>query len=284
MTTTTAPSSVTSQPTTNSTSSTAQAAGAIGSQTLAGNFNTFLTLLTTQLQNQNPLDPLDTNQFTQQLVEFASAEQQVNMNTNLQTLISLQQTSEATSAMQFLGTTVTVNGSAATLSNATNSPAAWTFSAPSPSTANVTITSSTGQTAYSGTVSLNSGTQSFSWNGQGNNGVTWPDGTYNDVDQRDGRQRPTGRHFHAGAGRRQRRQCQPEPAAAHGRRTELCDQPNPIDQSLGRPTNRVPLLQPRRAPGTTVSADVGMDIAKVACRARCQRAKGAKHAMRLGKF
>ena len=75
-----------------------QAAGTAGSQQLAGNFNTFLTLLTTQLQNQDPLDPLDTNQFTQQLVEFASVEQQVDMNTNLQTLISLQQTSEATSA------------------------------------------------------------------------------------------------------------------------------------------------------------------------------------------
>ncbi|MFX8786229.1 flagellar hook capping FlgD N-terminal domain-containing protein, partial [Acinetobacter baumannii] len=42
--------------------------------TLAGNFQTFLTLLTTQLQNQNPLDPLDTNQFTQQLVQFAGVE------------------------------------------------------------------------------------------------------------------------------------------------------------------------------------------------------------------
>ena len=40
--------------------------------TIAGNFNTFLQLLTTQLKNQNPLDPLDTNQFTQQLVQFAS--------------------------------------------------------------------------------------------------------------------------------------------------------------------------------------------------------------------
>ena len=45
--------------------------------TLAGNFQTFLQMLTTQLQNQNPLDPLDTNQFTQQLVQFASVEQQL---------------------------------------------------------------------------------------------------------------------------------------------------------------------------------------------------------------
>jgi flagellar basal-body rod modification protein FlgD len=173
-TTTTTPAAAT----TNSTASTAQAAGAVGTQQLAGNFNTFLTLLTTQLQNQDPLDPIDTNQFTQQLVEFASVEQQVNMNTNLQTLISMQQTSEATSALQFLGTTVTVNGSTSNLSNATNSPATWSFSAPSPATANVSITSSTGQTAFSGTVSLSAGSQSFAWNGQGNNGVTWPDGTY----------------------------------------------------------------------------------------------------------
>src|SRR5580693_4156012 len=66
---------------------------------IGNNFQTFLTLLTTQLQNQSPLDPLDTNQFTQQLVQFASVEQQVNMNTNLRTLISMQQTSEATSAL-----------------------------------------------------------------------------------------------------------------------------------------------------------------------------------------
>ena len=54
--------------------------GAIDKNTLAGNFNTFLQLLTTQLKNQNPLDPLDTNQFTQQLVQFAQVEQQIRQN------------------------------------------------------------------------------------------------------------------------------------------------------------------------------------------------------------
>src|SRR5580658_5260093 len=86
-------------------SSTAGAAGTNASQQLAGNFDTFLQLLTTQLQNQNPLDPLDTNQFTQQLVEFASVEQQINTNTNLQTMISLQPATEATSALQLVGST-----------------------------------------------------------------------------------------------------------------------------------------------------------------------------------
>src|SRR5271155_2875824 len=94
-------------------SSTASAATTASTQQIAGNFDTFLQLLTTQLQNQDPLDPLDTDQFTEQLVEFASVEQQVDMNTNLQTLISMQQTSEATSALQLVGATVTVAGNSA---------------------------------------------------------------------------------------------------------------------------------------------------------------------------
>src|SRR6202043_3369291 len=109
--------------TTTSNASTAQAAGDVGSQQLAGNFNSFLTLLTTQLQNQDPLSPLDTNQFTQQLVEFASVQQQVDMNTNMQTLISLQQTSEASSAMQLIGANVTLNGTSSPLTS--TSPASW---------------------------------------------------------------------------------------------------------------------------------------------------------------
>src|SRR5580693_10455342 len=109
----------------NTSTSTAQAANSNASQQLAGNFDTFLQLLTTQLQNQNPLDPLDTNQFTEQLVEFASVEQQINENTNLQTLISMQQTNEATSALQLVGSTVTVGGNAAALDNAANSAATW---------------------------------------------------------------------------------------------------------------------------------------------------------------
>jgi flagellar basal-body rod modification protein FlgD len=162
----------------NTFTSTAQAANSNASQQLAGNFDTFLQLLTTQLQNQNPLDPLDTNQFTEQLVEFASVEQQINENTNLQTLISMQQTNEATSALQLVGSTVTVGGNAAALDNAANSAATWNLTTTTPATATVTVTSAAGTTAYSGTMSLNAGTQSFTWNGQGSNGQTWPDGTY----------------------------------------------------------------------------------------------------------
>src|SRR5438045_6398817 len=98
-------------------SATANTAG-IDKNTIAGNFQTFLTLLTTQLKNQNPLDPLDTNQFTQQLVEFAGVQQQLNTNDQLSTLVSLQQTAQSTQALTFVGKTAVVKGSTAALTNA----------------------------------------------------------------------------------------------------------------------------------------------------------------------
>src|SRR5258708_481327 len=60
-----------------SSSSSSSSLSSTTGSTLAGNFQTFLTLLTTQLQNQNPLHPLDTNQFNQQLVQFAAVDQQL---------------------------------------------------------------------------------------------------------------------------------------------------------------------------------------------------------------
>src|SRR5256714_9706135 len=117
----------------------------VANNQIAGNFNTFLTLLTTQLKNQNPLDPLDTNQFTQQLVQFAGVEQQINMNTQLQSLVSLQQTAQNSQALGFVGKTVTVKGTTAPL---TNGQAQWTFNPPNPATATFTVTDSTGQTVF----------------------------------------------------------------------------------------------------------------------------------------
>jgi flagellar basal-body rod modification protein FlgD len=142
---------------------------------IAGNFNTFLSLLTTQLQNQNPLDPLDTNQFTQQLVQFASVEQQINMNTQLQTLVSLQQTAQNSQALGFVGKTVTVKGSTAPL---TNGQAQWTFNPPSPATATFTISDATGQTVFSRTGTVQPGAQPFNWNGLDSSGHQWADGNY----------------------------------------------------------------------------------------------------------
>jgi flagellar basal-body rod modification protein FlgD len=143
---------------------------------IAGNFNEFLSLLTTQLQNQDPLSPMDTNQFTQQLVEFASVEQQINMNTNLQTLVTLQQTAQDSQALAFVGQTVTVNGSNATLPS--GGQAQWTFNPTTPATATFTVTNSTGQTVFTQSGTVQPGSQQFTWNGLSNNGQQNPAGNY----------------------------------------------------------------------------------------------------------
>jgi flagellar basal-body rod modification protein FlgD len=150
--------------------------GSTASSTIAGNFQTFLTLLTTQLQNQNPLDPLDTNQFTQQLVQFAGVEQQLKTNDQLASLISMQQTTQATQALAFVGKTAVVNGSTTTM---TNGQASWDLSIPKDSNLTVSITNSVGQTVFSGKYSASAGdNQTYNWNGQGNDGTQWPDGQY----------------------------------------------------------------------------------------------------------
>jgi flagellar basal-body rod modification protein FlgD len=153
----------------------ASTTGALDNTMIASNFTTFLQLLTTQLQNQNPLDPLDTNQFTQQLVQFAQVEQQMKSNDELSTLVALQKSTQATTALAYVGSTVVVDGSTAPLANGS---ATWTLNVTKPATATVTIKDSTGQTAYTGKFSVNPGNQQFTWDGHGNDGRIWPAGNY----------------------------------------------------------------------------------------------------------
>jgi len=150
-------------------------AGAVDNTEIASNFTTFLQLLTTQLKNQDPLSPMDTNQFTQQLVEFASVEQQMKSNTSLSTLVTLEQAAQSTSALALVGATVVVDGSTTQLNNG---QATWSLNVTKPATATVTIKDTTGQTAYTGTFAVNPGTQNFVWDGHGTNGAIWPNGTY----------------------------------------------------------------------------------------------------------
>ncbi|MBR0843309.1 flagellar biosynthesis protein FlgD [Bradyrhizobium liaoningense] len=142
---------------------------------LADNFETFLSLLTTQLRNQNPLDPLNVNQFTQQLVQFAQVEQQLRGNKLLTTLVDTQKTVQSTQALAFVGTTAVVDGSAATL---TKGSAIWTLQTPKKVGAVVSVTNAAGQTIFSSNRTLAAGANSFAWDGRGDDGRTAPDGIY----------------------------------------------------------------------------------------------------------
>lgn len=83
--------------------------------TLTEDFDNFLNLLTTQLQYQDPLSPLDSNQFTQQLVSFTGVEQSIATNQNLEKLISQNQALESANAVEYLGKEITVQADRAGL-------------------------------------------------------------------------------------------------------------------------------------------------------------------------
>ena len=158
-----------------STAATTKSSSPLDSTEIASNFTQFLQLLTTQLKNQDPLSPMDTNQFTQQLVEFSQVEQQLKTNDSLTTLVNLQQAAQSTEALQLVGATVVVDGSSTQL---TSNGATWSLTATKPATATITISDSTGQTAYTNTFAVNSGQQNFTWDGRGTDGRLWPTGTY----------------------------------------------------------------------------------------------------------
>src|SRR5207344_2660086 len=119
---------------------TSSVSGALDNVEIASNFTTFLQLLTTQLKNQDPLSPLDTNQFTQQLVEFAQVEQQMKSNDQLTSLVSLEKSAVASTALAYVGATVVVDGATGQLSNST---ASWNLNVTKPSTATISIKDST---------------------------------------------------------------------------------------------------------------------------------------------
>jgi flagellar basal-body rod modification protein FlgD len=147
----------------------------IDSQTIAGNFQLFLKLLTTQLQNQDPTSPLDTNQFTQQLVQFASVEQQLKTNTNLDALVALNKSQQATSSLSFVGSKVIADGSSTEYKDGV---AVWNVTSPSVATANISVLDANGNTVWTDTQTLQQGIQSYAWNGRTSTGQLAPDGSY----------------------------------------------------------------------------------------------------------
>lgn len=160
---------------TNTTTPAAPSAAGKAATGLANNFNTFLTLLTTQLQHQDPLDPMKSNEFTQQLVSFTGVEQQIATNKNLESLISSMSSQDMSSAVGYLGSTVTAKSDQGMLSGGA---AAWTYNLnTSADQVKLTVKDSHGVTVYTEAGDPKAGTHTFSWNGKGFSG-SQPDGIY----------------------------------------------------------------------------------------------------------
>lgn len=178
-TTTPASSSTTNKATSNpgvATSSDAADASASIGQT----YNEFLTLLTTQLQNQDPLSPMDSAQFTQQLVMFSQVEQQINTNSKLEQILQQDQTNQTLQAAQFLGKTVAAAGSVQPYTGSGSVNIGYDFTTAPTGSIVIQIYNATGTTLErSITVgSPTAGVTAYTWDGKDSNGNQLPAGDY----------------------------------------------------------------------------------------------------------
>ena len=165
-------SAVTNTQTPASTSASAQDAA-----TLTGNYTTFLSLLTAQIKNQDPLSPMDTTQWTNQLVQYSSVEQQLKANSYLEQLVNAGNAGSMNAAVSYIGKTVSADQPTSTLSGG---QASWEYAlGGTASDATLTITDASGNTVWSDTApDLTKGTHTFTWNGKDSAGNQLPDGDY----------------------------------------------------------------------------------------------------------
>ena len=145
-------------------------------QQLSGNFNSFLSMLMTQLQNQDPTNPMDSQQFTTELVQFSGVQQQVSTNTNLSQLIQLTQGSDIMQSSSMVGQKVQVQSSQIALQNGTG---AVSFTTGAAEPVNVQITDAAGHVLRTASLTSKAGANSWTWDGSMDSGGSAPDGAYN---------------------------------------------------------------------------------------------------------
>jgi flagellar basal-body rod modification protein FlgD len=143
---------------------------------LSDNYDTFLVLLTAQLQNQDPLAPMDSTQFTQQLVQFSQVEQQIRTNEQLESLVSQYQAASAGAALSYLGRNALIESDDTTLSAGR---ASWGYTLDA-NAADVTLSvrDAGGRTVFEAPGERARGTHIFNWLGVDQNGDPVPDGVY----------------------------------------------------------------------------------------------------------
>lgn len=140
------------------------------------NFDNFLTLLTKQLQYQDPLSPLDTNQFTQQLVEFTSVEQQIETNQKLDSLLGVQSDNQAMAALSFLNNVIEAQSDQVMLQDGT-ADISYDLSSDA-STASLVIKDANGVTVRTIPLDTTTGTHDVTWDGKDQKGSQLNDGVY----------------------------------------------------------------------------------------------------------
>jgi flagellar basal-body rod modification protein FlgD len=159
-----------------SSSSTSTTSTAASSAKLTQSYDSFLKLLTTQLQNQDPLSPMESNEFTNQLVQFSQVEQQISQNTKLDKLVSLQNNNQTQASLGFIGLDVEATGNAFSYDG---NPVKMSYTLPETSTSTkIQIKNEKGVTIRTIDGARTTSRQELTWDGKKADGSVAEPGSY----------------------------------------------------------------------------------------------------------
>ncbi|MDZ7714093.1 MAG: flagellar hook assembly protein FlgD [Rhodovibrio sp.] len=155
----------------------AQSGGLNGKGKLAEDFDTFLGILVTQLQNQDPLEPMKSQEFTNQLVQFSTVEQAIATNSKLDQMLQAQAGNRASQAVNYIGKEIAIDGNQAQLQDG-QANFAYTLEGQAETVA-IEITNAEGQVVRTLQGDTGAGRHDVSWDGKTLSGKQLPDGVYN---------------------------------------------------------------------------------------------------------
>jgi len=159
-------------------STTAATGTEAATKSLANNFNNFLTLLTTQLKNQDPLKPMDSTEFTTQLVQFTGVEQQINANKSLDKILAQGNANQSLQAASFIDRAIEAKGNGITLGSS-GGPADFVYELDAAaSVVTASIKDQNGNVVKAFTVPTAKGRNIGEWDGKNSSGIAAQPGFY----------------------------------------------------------------------------------------------------------
>jgi flagellar basal-body rod modification protein FlgD len=140
-------------------------------------FDQFLRLLTTQLQNQDPLSPMDSAEFTNQLVQFSNVEQSIRTNSFLEKLLTMQTLNLTALGVSFIGKDVEVAGKYFQADGV--KPVNMSYEMPAGATeGTISIVDANGNVVFTQNADITPGRHNLAWDGKDTSGNAVPAGKY----------------------------------------------------------------------------------------------------------
>lgn len=138
----------------------------------------FLNIFIVQLQNQDPLEPMEASEFVNQIANMSEVEQSINTNKRLENLVQLAGAKDNNALVAFIGKEVEIESQAITLTEGQNVGVSYVLDGTLPSKTFVTVRDFNGNVVFNGEGTVKAGRNNVAWDGTDNDGNQLEPGLY----------------------------------------------------------------------------------------------------------